>query len=474
MPIALPDEVIQLCRIIESEGGRALLVGGYVRDQMLGIASKDCDIEVYGVQPDRLRAILQDIGPVNAVGERFTVYKLVLSKPDNQRHSSRDRYEVDVSLPRRETKTGRGHKGFLVEGDPAMFIQDAARRRDFTINAVLFDPLTGQTLDPFNGLADLQNRILRAVSAETFVEDSLRVLRAMQFAARFEMTIEPSTLTLCRSIELNDLPKERIWGEFEKLFTKADRPSIGLRAALELGILDRLFPEIRALVDCPQDSDLHPEGDVFTHVALSLDQAVEAASELPTEKRLAVMLAVLCHDFGKPSTTKICEGKVTSAGHDEAGGEPSRSVLNRLGLHTLSGYDVRSQVLSLVREHLRPSQYFDRRGSSTDGAIRRLACRVDIDLLYRVAKADALGRGPAASSEAPDWFISRARDLGVDNGPLPPLLLGRHLLEAGVNPGPKIGEVLRRVYELQLDEEVNTGEEALTAGLTLIKQDSTS
>lgn len=417
-----------------------MLVGGWVRDYLFSIESKDFDIEVYGIEPERLRALLEEIGPVNAVGGQFAVYKLAFYDPTS------DRVEIDVSIPRRESKSGRGHRGFTIEGDPQMSFEEAARRRDFTVNAILFDPLTDEIIDPFGGAADLRARLLRAVADDTFVEDSLRVLRAVQLAARFEMSVEPRTAELCRSIDLADLPYERIWGEIEKLLTMAARPSIGLQVALELGVLDKLFPEIAALAGRPQDPEWHPEGNVFIHMKLAMDEAVRLVDDLPKEQRITVMLAVLCHDLGI---------------------EPAREVLRRLGLYTLSGYDVRSQVLSIVREHLRPAQFYDDRERVTDGTFRRIARKVDLDLLYRAAKADALGRGPASSSVKQDWFIEKAQALGVEHGAPEPILKGRHLIEAGFTPGPRMGEILRKVYELQLDDEVADLEQALAAARRL-------
>jgi tRNA nucleotidyltransferase (CCA-adding enzyme) len=483
-------EVLRISRAVREAGGRAMLVGGSVRDLLLGIQSKDFDLEVYGVAPDRLRSILESIAPVNAVGEQFTVYKLAFQappegKPEDGAGSERGpgRLEIDVSIPRRESKSGRGHRGFIIEGDPGMSFEEAARRRDFTVNSVLLDPLSGDPLsgdplsgnplsgnplsgkmiDPFGGVDDLKNRILRAVAEDTFVEDSLRVLRAVQLAARFEMSIEPRTVELCRSIDLADLPAERIWGEFEKLLMLAARPSIGLEAARELLVLDKLFPELAATIGCPQEPEWHPEGDVFTHTKLCMDEAAKLVGDLDKPRRITVMLAVLLHDVGKPLTTRIIDGRIRSMSHDEAGVEPARRVLNTLGLHTLGGYDVRSQVLALVFDHLRPGQFHRDGERVTPGAFRRLARRVNINLLYRVAKADSLGRGAASTSVSQEWFLERARELGVEHGAPAALLQGRHLVEAGFEPGPRMGELLRRVYELQLDGKVTTVEEALDA-----------
>jgi len=224
----IPDKVLALARAVRDAGGRALLVGGCVRDELMGQQPKDWDLEVYGIEPARLRELLDQFGSVNVVGEAFTVYKLGAN--------------LDISLPRRERKTGRGHRAFFVEGDPGMTVEEAAARRDFTINAILQDPLTAETIDPFQGRVDLKAKTLRAVSPETFPEDSLRVLRAAQFAARFEFQVDPETVDLCRMIGLTDLPSERIWGEMEKLLLRAQRPSIGLKWLHELRVIARLFP----------------------------------------------------------------------------------------------------------------------------------------------------------------------------------------------------------------------------------------
>ena len=241
---------------VRDAGGRAFVVGGWVRDMLLDRPSKDVDIEVFGLDPAVLKSLLRRMGRVSTVGESFTVYKVWVDGHEG---------DIDVSIPRRESKTGRGHRGFTVVGDPSMSVEEAARRRDFTINAILFDPLSGEYVDPFNGRGDLDGRVLRAVDPETFVEDSLRVLRAAQFAARFALSLEPRTVALCRVIPLDDLPSERIWGEIDKLLVRAHEPSRGLEALCELGVLPKLFPELEALVGCPQDPEHHPEGDVWTH-----------------------------------------------------------------------------------------------------------------------------------------------------------------------------------------------------------------
>jgi len=461
MPSPVPEKILRLARAVRDAGGRALMVGGCVRDRLMGRDAKDWDVEVYGVEPSDLRALLDRLGRVNVVGEAFTVYKL-----------GRD---LDVSLPRRERKTGRGHRAFYIEGDPSMSFEEAARRRDFTVNAVLEDPLTGELIDPFGGRADIERKLLRAVSPETFVEDSLRVLRAAQFAARFRFDIEPRTVGLCRAIDLTDLPAERVWGELEKILLAAREPSVGLRRLDELNATPQLFPELDALKGVPQEKDWHPEGPVDVHTQLVCDRARELTEDLDYPRQVTLMLAALCHDFGKPATTEFVEGRIRSRGHEEAGVRPTLSFLERLKLFTLEGYDVRSQVVALVRDHLKPGEFYRRREEVSDGAFRRLARRCELELLYRVAKADTLGRNAPwlprekwFDAAAQEWFIARARELSVEQRPPAPVLMGRHLLEIGLQPSPLVGQLLAAVYEMQLDGRVRTLEEARQAAKEML------
>ena len=458
----IPEKILRLARAVRAEGGRALAVGGCVRDALMGRAPKDWDVEVYGVEPARLRALLEGLGRVDTVGEAFTVYKL---GP-----------HLDVSLPRRERKSGRGHRGFVIEGDPGMTVEEAARRRDFTVNAVLADPLTDEILDPFDGQGDLRRKLLRAVSRDTFAEDSLRVLRAAQFAARFEFDVDEETVERCRTIELTDLPPERVWGELEKILLRAARPSVGFEWLARLGATPQLFPEVHALVGVPQEYEWHPEGPVDVHTRLVLDRARELIDDLPYPKQVTVMLAALCHDFGKPATTEFVEGRIRSRGHDEAGVQPTLAFLDRLKIFTLDGYDVRAQVVELVRAHLKPGEFYKKRGEVGEGAFRRLALRCELELLYRVARADTLGRNapwvpPERRFDAvpQEWFIARARELEVQERAPAPLLMGRHLLEMGLKPSPLVGEIRRAVYELQLDGRVRTLEEAVTAARDVLR-----
>ncbi len=286
------------------------------------------------------------------------------------------------------------------------------------------------------------------------------MLRAIQFAARFEFALEDQTAALCRTIRLDDLPAERIWGEFEKLLLQAARPSIGFALALDLGVVDQLFPELKALVGCEQEPEWHPEGDVWTHTLMVIDCAREMNDDLDRPRSITVMLGAVCHDLGKPATTAFVDGRIRSLDHEEAGVAPTHALLDRLNVHSIDGYDVRGQVVGLVAQHLKPGAFF-KAGNVSDGAFRRLAQKVDLELLARVARADCRGRTGAFDCSAMDWFVDRARALGVEHQPPAPLLLGRHVLALGVAPGPRVGEILQQVYEQQLDGGVKTIEDAI-------------
>jgi tRNA nucleotidyltransferase (CCA-adding enzyme) len=441
--------VRSIATAVRDAGGRALIVGGWVRDRLLGLPeSTNVDLEVFGLPGDRLRALLESFGRVEAVGESFQVYKIG---------------DVDVSLPRRDSKAGRGHRGFVVTGDPDMSIAEAARRRDFTVNAISMDPLTGAYFDPFDGRRDLEQRMLRVVDPQTFGDDSLRVLRAVQFAARFDFTIEETTAEICRRTPLDDLPPERVWGEFEKLLL-APKPSIGFEVAMHLGVIAKLFPELQALAGCPQEPEWHPEGDVWVHNLQVIDQARTRIEDIPRPQQLAVMLGAVCHDLGKPATTKFIDGRIRSLDHEEQGVAPASVFLDRLNVNAFDGYDVRKQVLGITAQHLKPGSWFKVRDEVGDGAFRRLAHKVDLELLARVAKSDCEGRKPGNfDCKAMDWFLERARALGVQHRPPEPILLGRHLLALGLRPGPRVGEILKAVYEQQMDGQVTNLDDAIAS-----------
>jgi tRNA nucleotidyltransferase (CCA-adding enzyme) len=455
--LTLPAGLAPLFAALREAGGRPYVVGGAVRDALLGLPVKDFDVEVFGLGEERLRAVLERFGRVDTVGQAFSVMKLG-GIPGVEG-------AVDVSLPRRDSKVGPGHRGIAAVADPDLSIEEASRRRDFTMNALSYDPLADAILDPQGGRRDLEARVLRAVDALTFVEDPLRALRAVQFAARFELAVEPDTASLCARMPLAELPADRVFGEIEKLLLKARKPSIGLALMKAWQMLGEIAPQLLPLGATPQDPQWHPEGDVWTHTLQVVDEAATLVGDLADDRprALAVMLAALLHDVGKPATTfrDVKDGHVRSPGHEEAGVPPATSLLDRWNVHSLLGYDVRGQVLALVAHHLKPGELYKERARLTDGAIRRLARKCEPDLLYRVARADCLGRRPGRFEPvAMEWFRDKVRALDVAVKAPAPLLRGRELLDLGMTPGPEVGRILQAVYERQLDGAVTTVDEA--------------
>jgi len=410
--------------------GRPRLVGGGVRDWLLGLAPKDFDVEVAGVDFDTLHRALAPFGATDVIGRSFGVIKVRAGGA-----------EYDFSLPRRESKTGAGHRGFAVAPDPGLSDAEAAARRDFTINAIAYDPFAGAIIDPHGGQADLQARVLRHTSA-AFGEDPLRVLRAFQLAARFDFSLAPETVALCRSIAdtFAELPVERVWGEWDKWAVKSTKPARGLAVLEETGWL-RHFPELAALRGTPQEPEWHPEGDVFTHTQLCLDAlvALEGWQASDAARRRLLTFAVLAHDFGKPSTTEHAErrGQLRwiSLGHEAAGGPITEVFLRRLG----SPLEPIAPVCALVVHHL---AHHHGHAEFSDTSVRRLARRLapaTIDDLVLVMRADHEGRPPLRSADSLariDQLQAKARALAVEKSAPRPLVLGRHLVALGRTPGP--------------------------------------
>jgi tRNA nucleotidyltransferase (CCA-adding enzyme) len=440
----LPEALIAVLRAVHT-AGRPRLVGGCVRDWLLGLEPKDFDIEVAGVDYDSLARLLRPFGDADLVGRSFGVIKLRLGGA-----------AYDFSLPRRESKTGAGHRGFAVAPDPTLTDAEAAARRDFTINAIAYDPLRGTIIDPHHGQADLRARLLRH-TGPAFSEDPLRVLRAMQLAARFDLALAPETAALCRSMagSYGELPVERVWGEWEKWAVKSTVPARGLVVLEETGWLVH-FPEVAALAGVPQEPEWHPEGDVLAHIRHCLN----ALAGLPEwrdsddRRRRFLMFAVLAHDFGKPSTTAQAErrGRMRwlSPGHEDAGGPPAEAFLRRIG----APGDLVDWVRPLVLHHL---AHHHGQPEFTDSAVRRLARKLapaTIDDLCAVMWADHFGRPPLVSPDTEARILalrSRAQALAVRDSAPRPLLLGRHLVELGLPPGPRFKTILAAGAEAQLD-----------------------
>lgn len=432
----LRDAVLSIAAIAKEVGGRAMMVGGAVRDMAIGAADvKDVDLEVFGVEPHRLRDAISRRFAFDECGVSFGVLKI--------KH-----IDIDVALPRRESKYGIGHRGFLVDSDPFMSVKDAASRRDFTVNAMYCDPLTGEVEDPYGGMDDLRGGILRHVS-DKFAEDPLRVLRGMQFVARFGLRTASETVDVCRRMSIENLPPERIFGEFHKMLVKGREIGAGLEFLRETGWV-RHFPELNALIGCPQDPEWHSEGSVWNHTRLCLDAFAKSRTGDSSED-LIVGLAVLCHDFGKPLTTRYEDGHLRSRGHDEAGVAPTLSFLRGL----TNEERILREVPPLVKCHMQPFALY--RANAGDGAIRRLALRVvRIDRLIRVARADMEGSVPVAqpTSQADDglgWLAAQAERLRIAAAAPKPLLLGRHLIDMGYAPSEKFGRWLAMAFEAQMD-----------------------
>ncbi len=450
-PTDLDAELVHIIKSIHLGGGKAYIVGGFVRDLVLEKTfspSYGYDIEVYHLYPEQLQIILVAFGQVNEVGKSFGVFKLTTALRT-----------YDVSLPRKDNKVSSGHRGFSVDISNSLSISEACKRRDFTMNSMLYDIETQEIIDPFHGLKDIHDKMIRHVS-ESFSEDPLRVLRAMQFAARFEFSIHPSTISLCRAIDLNELPKERLFEEFKKLFLLASKPSIGIIAGMELGVL-AYFPEILSLQGVEQDPEWHPEGDVFTHTLMVIDEAAKLRSGKEFSD-LCLMYGSLCHDFGKPLTTQYINGKIRSHAHDVAGIQPTKSFLARL----TKDKDLIDTISTLVKEHLQPALLYKARHEVSDGAIRRLSLRVEIPLLLKVAQADHFGRFTSLrkkpeSFEAGEWLFLRWKQLQSPDSRMKPLLKGSHLMKLGLSPGPIMGKIIQKSFEQQLDGKISNEEEAI-------------
>ena len=449
--ITLPHILQNICQSLISKHYRPVVVGGYVRDTLQGMASKDIDIEVFGVQSlDDLEILLNKFGKVNSVGKSFGVLKLQLEKT-----------EVDFSIPRQEKKVGQGHKGFEVTLDGALSFKEAALRRDFTINAMGFDIHSEKLLDPFDGQKALENKTLHYVNAETFREDPLRLYRAMQFSARFELTPSNALTSLAREMVaedvLEELPKERVFEEFKKLLIKSKKPSIGLVLMSDWGMLKH-FKELLALHGVPQDPIYHPEGDVWIHTLMVVDTMAKLRTGVH-KRDLYLMLAALCHDFGKADTTEIIEGKIRAIGHESSGLPLTETFLERLSDEKA----LTECIMPLVKHHLKPMQFY-KQGAKAP-AICRLARDVNIEDLVLLAEADFLGRTtPEALKgefEAGKWLLEHANALQVAQKPLDALLQGRDLIMLGLKPSKDFKLILERAYDAQIEGVFSSYEEAL-------------
>jgi len=433
---AIPESLHKLCRHINIAGGHAWLVGGCVRDLILGIQPKDFDLEVFGLQQDKLKRTLIKLGRTELVGRHFGVFKLWL-----------DKLEIDVALPRSEAKSGSGHRGFDISIDPNLPPEKASLRRDFSINAMMLDPLEHNIMDFHNGIKDLKNKTLRHVS-NAFNEDPLRPLRAMQFAARFRLKLDKQTSKRCKIMltEAGTLSTERVWGEWRK-WSHAAFPSHGLQVLRDSGWLG-LYPAIQALTGCPQPPRWHPEGDVWAHTLQVCDQAsrIAALRNLDDDSTEYLLFAALSHDFGKPAcTVSNASGQISSPGHSEAGIGPTEQFMSSIGAPSRLITYIRPLVLDHIT-HLH--------GEATPRAVRRLAHRLEpanIEMWEMLVEADASGRSPAPPSRPGLSWLKQAAEMNHHRSSPDAFVTGKLLLQLGMTPGPDMGMFIKKAYAAQLE-----------------------
>lgn len=431
MPDIEHDRAIvrELAQRAAASGGRVYYVGGCVRDALMGRVSKDLDVEVHGLSPAALEAILDTLGERIAIGESFGIYAL-------------KGCGVDIAMPRKEHLRGQGHRDFDVIVDPDLGTREAARRRDFTVNAMMRDMLTGTLIDPFRGQRDLKRGVLRHVDDETFPEDPLRVLRAAQFAARFSFRVAPETVRLCSGMDLTALSKERVMGELEKALLQAANPSVFFSVLREMEQLRPWFSEVADLIGVPQNPRFHAEGDVWYHTLLVLDAAAQYRDR--AERPLGLMLAALTHDLGKPATTEYESGKFHAYGHEDVGAELAAQLLRRLTSETgLIDY-----VVNLTRLHMKPT-VIAAHGSALKASNRMFDDCADPEALICLSMADGQGTRstwPYVSCE--ENLMAR---LAVYRETMAqPHVMGRDLIDAGLEPGPDFSDFLALAHKLRL------------------------
>lgn len=415
--------VEELASEVKTHGGAVYYVGGYVRDQILGKDNKDIDIEVHGVSQECLKEILLKFGEVTEQGASFGILKC-------KGHS-----EIDIAQPRYERKTGDKHTDFEVIVDPFMGIKEAMKRRDFTINAVYQDVLTGELFDEFNGIKDLKEGVIRHVNDSTFIEDPLRVLRAAQFAARFGFTVADETLVLMSKMDLSHISRERINEELKKGMMKSDKPSVFFNTLKEVNQLRHWFPEVDALIGCPQNVNFHPEGDVYNHTMLVLDKAATYRDK--AEHPYEFMVAALCHDFGKPLTLEFNEkkGVYQSLEHEIAGVEPAKEFCDRV----IHNNKLKDYVLDMVEHHDRPLMLYSGKSKPKKTNVMYDQSICPNDLIY-LTLSDKHGYTEEQTADYEKWLRERLDK--YKERMQHPEVTGDDLIELGLKPGKEFKEIL--------------------------------
>lgn len=422
------DMAIKIAKQVSKNGGQTFLVGGCVRDEILGKEIKDVDIEVHNIEVEKLLEILSSLGEVKKIGASFGVFNL-------------KGYDIDIAMPRKEKSSGRGHRDFEIYVDPFIGFKEAAKRRDFTMNALMKDILTGEVIDSFGGVYDLKNKIIRHVNDESFCEDPLRVFRAAQFASRFDFKIDQKTIDLSSKMDLSALAFERVFEELKKALLKSDKPSVFFEALRYMNQLSTWFKEIEDLIGVKQPKEHHPEGDVFNHTMLVLNQAAKLRQD--AKDPLAFMLAAMCHDFGKAVTTKIDEnGKVTSYKHELESVKITEAFLDRL-----NKVNLKKEVLNLVELHMKPNQMYNiAKKKSMMKLWDEAICPEDLILL---ARADSLGRDKIHDYDEIEKIL-RASLEDYKNLMKKPQITGKDLISLGLKPGEQFSEYIKFGHKLHL------------------------
>lgn len=420
---------LKLAELVNEHGGRCYYVGGYVRDMLLQKENKDIDIEVHGLRPACLENILDSLGERISIGESFGIYSV-------------KGCSLDVAMPRSESLRGHGHRDFDIIMDPFIGTEAAARRRDFTMNALMQDVLTGEIIDHFDGRRDLENGIIRHVNDASFAEDPLRVLRAAQFAARFEFRVADETVEICRKMDLSHLPKERIEGEMKKALLKAERPSIFFEALRKMEQLDIWFPELKATVAVPQNPVYHAEGDVWNHTMMVIDEA--AALKVKASYPYAFMLSAVVHDLGKSICTEEKNGIIHAYGHETEGIPLVRAFIRRI----TNEAKLLHYAINMTELHMKPLVAFNC-NSSIKSTNKMFDQSVDPMALICIALADDRGRICHAPAESGEAFLMQRLDV-YNEYMARPYVMGKDLLDAGFLPGKNFTEILAYAHKLRL------------------------
>ena len=419
----------KIAQLVKEIGGCVYYVGGYVRDIFRNIENKDIDIEVHGIEPDALKNILDSLGTRIEIGESFGIFAL-------------KGYDIDIAMPRKEHLTGKGHRDFDVTVDPYIGTLKAAMRRDFTINALMQNVLTGEITDHFGGLEYLDKKVLRHVNDDTFCEDALRVLRAAQFAARFEFSVADETIDLCKKVKLCKLSKERVFEELKKALLKSQKPSLFFETLRTMHKLDEWFPEVQRLIGVLQNPVHHPEGDVWNHTMMVVDAGVRYKEQ--ASDSLGFMLSCLCHDMGKPQCTEEINGVIHSYNHESESVKQAEIFLKRI----TNEKKLIKYVLNITEHHMKPFRMAEDKSKikSTNKMFDSVYCPADI--IYFSYADNSLKENTDKFRESKDFLEERL--ISFNDTMAKPYVCGKDLVDAGFTPGISFNEMLEYAHKLRI------------------------